>query len=519
MHRLREALLDGRRSVSFVAAALSHGTPAVVRWAIRRPDGAQALGVRLRLFVESLGITYVKLGQFLASRFDVLPMEVCQELSRLFEAVPPMPFAEARAQIERELGGPLDRFFVRVDETCIGSASVAQVLRAETLDGEVVAVKVQRPGVREALEADLRNLRRIARLADWLGFGRRLSLAQFADEFAAYTLREIDQAMEGRTAERVRRGGSPGVHVPRIRWDLTTPRLLTMEYIDGVSFSQINQLLEQDRADRLAELLPGVDLNVALRDLAWATLHQLFVAGFFHADPHPGNILIRRDGVVCLIDFGIFGWLDADRRETLSRYLEHITLGNIDQGYREYEKLVTFSPHTDVAAFRREVKAVLRGFHAATTASAASSLCDRHLGRYTDAVLRLLYAHHVSLDLNTLLYWRTLMVLDATTLRCRATDLQEVVREFFRATRPGFFERLASVADPERLAAAFELARAWPERAGRLAAAAASGRLLLPVRVEADRRVNRESTRGVTYATGAIAAALAAAVLVALGTV
>jgi len=484
-------LTDLRRGVLFVIAAVRHGTPVLIRWATRRPQDPAAAGASLRTFVESLGVTYIKLGQFLASRFDLVPMEVCRELSRLFEAVPPMPFRDVQAQIERELGGPLHRFFRVVDETCLGSASVAQVHRAETTDGDIVAVKVQRPGVGDALEADLRNMRRLAWLADRLGLGRSLSLTQFTDEFAAYTRREIDQTLEGRTAERLRRSNVPGIYVPRIRHDLTTVRLLTMEYIDGVSCSQINELLEQDRPDLVAELLPGVDLDVAIRNLAQATLHQLFVVGFFHADPHPGNILIRRDGVVCLVDFGIFGWLDADRRELLSRYLENITVGNVDQGYRDYAQLLTFSPHTDIAAFKREAKAVLRGFHAAANAPATVSLRDRHLGKFSDAILGLLYAHRVSLDVNTLLYWRTLMVLDATTLRLRTVDLQDVTREFFRAVRPGAVERVSAVVSPERLAIALELGRRLPEHSRRLAAAAATGQFALRVRTQESRGTRR----------------------------
>jgi ubiquinone biosynthesis protein len=456
----RQALLAVYRSLLFTWRLILHGGIPILRALIRVPSSPQDVAVRVRQFLESMGVTYLKLGQFLATRFDLLPPEVIRELGRLFEQVSPLPFARVRKQIEQELGGPLSQFFQSVEESYLGSASVAQVHKAVALDGEVLALKVQRPNVGSIFAADVQLMRAIAWVVDLLGLVRNLSLSGFVEEFAAYTVREMDFVQEARTAERVRREGSPVVYVPRIRWNLTTRRLLALEFIEGVSFAKAATLLERGQKEELQKLLPGIELKQVTHILAWATLHQLFITGFFHADPHPGNILIARNGRVTLIDFGIFGELSPEQVDILSRYVENLALGNIDEAYRLYARLLTFSPLTDIDAFRRDARRLLREYYDSD---------DRQIGRFADRLMRLLYEYNVRLDVNTLLFWRTVIVLDATSLRSSSHfDFAEEVRNFFSITRAHPIERFVdSLNDLTRPAEYLQLVRRLPFQARR----------------------------------------------------
>jgi ubiquinone biosynthesis protein len=422
---VRRSIADARRMLAVSWIMLRHG----MQW-LRRPNGCSGYSSVRRLF-EDLGVTYVKLGQFLAARFDLIPPELCHELNLLFERVPPVEFSAIRRTIEFELGGALEKFFDQFDQTCIASASIAQVHKARTRDGEWVAVKVQRPGVRAVFDADMRNLRRMAWVCDRFGILHGISAVRFVEEFTAYTAREFDQLIEAETAERIRREMIPAVYVPRVRRDLTTSSVLVLEYVDGVSVADVAAMVEAGRSNELEEQIPGLDLGRVARNLAFATLHQLFVHGFFHADPHPGNILIRRDGRVCLVDFGIFGEITARRRDVLSRYVQSLATGRIEESFKLYRELLTYSSRTDSAAFQRDVKALLCRY-SESASERNSAAASRHLGRFGDELMSLLYRHHVTIAMDTLLFWRALIVLDATFLKRAADfDLQACVREFF----------------------------------------------------------------------------------------
>jgi len=166
--------------------------------------GRLSRGARIRLAFEQLGVTYIKLGQYLALRFDVVPRDVVDELNKLFDEVPPAPLEEVIEAIAVELGAPVEALFESFDRRTVAAASVAQVYEARTVAGERVAVKVRRPNVIPVFDADMRNLRRIARVADAVGLLGRLSAREALDEFATWTRREFDFVREGRTADRLR---------------------------------------------------------------------------------------------------------------------------------------------------------------------------------------------------------------------------------------------------------------------------------------------------------------------------
>ena len=266
--------------------------------------------VRLRLAFQELGPTFVKLGQILSARSDFLPESFIVELSKLQDEVPPIGFTEVRQIIERELKRPLDQVYSFVEETPLGSASIAQVHRARLLNGSVVVIKVQRPGIQRIIEVDLQIMGHLASLIEnhleaWKTHQPTRVVAQIARTLAE----EIDFNVEAAHIERFcwQFGEDQRIHVPKVYRHATTRHVLTMEYIDGIKASRLAELdsarvNRPEIANRIAELV----------------MEQIFVHGFFHADPHPGNIHILPGQTVGFIDFGMMGYLDQRPREAFA---------------------------------------------------------------------------------------------------------------------------------------------------------------------------------------------------------
>lgn len=292
---LRPYLSAGRR----VLSALGHDG---------RPEQSRA--VRLRLAFEELGPTFIKFGQALSTRADLLPAEVIAELALLQDTVPPLPAGTAENAIETALGCGVADLFLEFDTEPLAAASIAQVHRATLPSCEVVAVKVRRPGIETVIEADLAILADLARLMErYLPDSSLYSLGDLVAEFARTIRREQDLVREGRLIERVASqfAGDPTVRFPRVCWPLTTASVLTMEFLDGVKVSTLG-----------TAALPDADPQLVARRGADAVLKQILVNGLFHADPHPGNILVLPGNVVAFVDFGVVGRINRDMRESLA---------------------------------------------------------------------------------------------------------------------------------------------------------------------------------------------------------
>lgn len=265
---------------------------------------------RVRMALEELGPTFIKLGQVLSTRPDQVPADFVAEFSKLQQHVPPFPFAKVRQTVETELGRPLEEVFARFDKQSMAAASIGQVHRATLRDGEEVVVKVQRPDVESVIEIDLEILLHLATLVekhveDWRVYGPR----RIVEEFARVLERELDFTTEATHLQRFAREFSDDetVYVPKVYRALTTRRVLTLEYLDVIPVT-----------DREALLRAGLDPKEIARRGTELTLKQIFVHGFFHADPHPGNVFVLPGNVVCLLDFGMMGRLDREGRETFA---------------------------------------------------------------------------------------------------------------------------------------------------------------------------------------------------------
>ncbi len=275
---------------------------------------------RFRRALEELGPTFIKLGQLLSTRTHLLPRAFTLELANLHDAVPPIPFEQVQAILTAELKRPLQELFIGIEETPIGSASIAQVYRAVLLNGEKCVVKVQRPGIEKTVRVDLEIMAYLASLLENHVEGWRVHQpTAVVAEFAKSMEQELDFGAEAAHLERFAHqfAGEPTIYVPRIVPGLVTKRVLTMEYIEAVKASNIGELVGS-----------GLDCRLIATRITDLVMKQIFVHGFFHADPHPGNIHIMPGNVICFLDFGMMGFLDEQTRQTFAKFVMGIAQRN-----------------------------------------------------------------------------------------------------------------------------------------------------------------------------------------------
>jgi len=297
--------------------------------------------------LESLGPTFVKLGQLLSTRPDLLPPAYLKALARLHDKVEPFPFAEVEQIVTSELGVRLSKAFAEFESTPLAAASLGQVHRARLRDDRRVAVKVQRPGVRERVMADLEALDEIGAFLDGhTEAGRRYEFARLLDEFRRSVLRELDYIQEGGHLVTLRRNLTTfkRLFVPAPIEDYTTSRVLTMEYVTGTKVTALSPVVLQE--------VNGTELA---EELVAAYLKQILVDGFFHADPHPGNVLLTEDGRLALIDLGMIGHVTPRMQDYLLQLLLSVSDGRPDEAATYCIKLGQPREAFDEAAFRRRV--------------------------------------------------------------------------------------------------------------------------------------------------------------------
>ncbi|KLK88157.1 ubiquinone biosynthesis protein [Methanoculleus sediminis] len=271
----------------------------------RAPEEKRSVYERIRLAVEELGPTYIKFGQIMSTRRELLPPELIEELQKLQDRVAPVPFAEIRPVI-MEYCPNLEECFDIIEEEPVAAASLSQVHRAVTRDGHVVALKVQRPGIVDLIETDLLILQSlVTRVESIFPDLRVYNLQGMMDEFSVQIRRELDFTQDGANAERLRRNlqDLECVKIPRIYWQISGPRLLAMDYVEGVRIDDVEAI-------RALGLFPE-----EIADTGFAAyVRQIFVDGFFHGDPHPGNLLVTELGEIVFLDYGIVGVLRPERR-------------------------------------------------------------------------------------------------------------------------------------------------------------------------------------------------------------
>lgn len=327
------------------------GQPTAERKAKRRR--ARAIWIRETLL--HLGPTFIKVGQFFSTRADLFPSEYVEELSKLQDRVPAFGYEQVAAIVQQELGKPIEQIYSYFDPTPLAAASLGQVHRAKLKTGEEVVVKVQRPGLTRLFTIDLEICRGIAEFFQyhtrWGGPGR--DWIGIYEECRRTLWKEVDYLNEGRNADTFRRNfrDMPQIAVPKVYWRYTSPRLLTLEYLPGIKISDYEALSAA-----------GLDRKLLARLGAEAYLRQLLKDGFFHADPHPGNIAVKPDGTLIFYDFGMMGRIRPGIKEKLVAMLAAVVAKNADLVVASLVELGVLVPTADLAPVRRSVQYMLDHF-------------------------------------------------------------------------------------------------------------------------------------------------------------
>lgn len=307
---------------------------------------------RIRLALADLGPTFIKLGQVLSTRPDLVPLDLCHELRKLQQAIPPFPFKQVKETVEEDLGQPLADVFDSFEERSIAAASIGQVHRARLKNGEDVVVKVRRPNIEDMVEIDLEVLLHLATLVErHLEEWRAQRPSRIVEEFQRVIDRELDFTAEAAHIERFAAmfHDDPTVYVPKVFRAQTTERVLTLEYLDVTPVTDVDHLVKA-----------GFDPRVIARRGTELTLKQIFVHGFFHADPHPGNAFVLPGNVICLLDFGMVGRLDREGRERFADLIHAVAQRDSVAATAAVLQLTTYEEDTDLNV--RQVEAELAEF-------------------------------------------------------------------------------------------------------------------------------------------------------------
>jgi ubiquinone biosynthesis protein len=386
---------------------------------------------RVRMALEELGPTFVKLGQILSTRPDLIPVEFVQEFQKLQDDVAPFEYNDAKQIVEEELKRPIEEIFERFDEEPLGAASIGQAHRAQLKDGEDVVVKVQRPGIRKIIEVDLEIMLHLASLME-----RHLEEAEvhrptrIVSEFARSIEKEIDYTIEASHMERFawQFQGDMSIYVPKVFREVSTERVLTTEYVYGIKASEIDQI-DKEGLDRKAITSRGADL----------ILKQIFKHGFFHADPHPGNIFVLPDNVICYLDYGMMGQIERRSREDAADLVYALSQGDVSRTVRAIVKLTEYDKQPDVRLLERDVGDFMGQY-------LYKPLKDLEIGKLLQELMELLSQHHLRIPQDLFLMLKALTIWEGVGLSLDPDFvMMEKAAPFIKSVRTG---RLR----PERIA-------------------------------------------------------------------
>lgn len=352
---------------------------------------------RIRMAIEQLGPTFIKMGQVASMRTDLLPQELTEQLAKLHDHVPAMPFAVVEEIVEAELGRPLSDVFGEFSETAIGSASIGQVHRAQLRTGETVAVKVQRRDIQSNIAVDFEILADIVRLAErHFEWARHYELGEIVEEFRRTLQDECDYRIEARNAEKLHElfRQDRTVYIPQVNWDYTTSHVLVMEFVEGIKLDN-HAALDQAGCNRK---------QVAVR-ICQAVFTQIFVHGFFHADPHPGNIAVLPGNGIVWMDFGMVGRLTPDLKRRLGALIIGLMRRNTALIVRALYRMGVVPADIDDRKLRQDVEQLRDRYYAVP-------LSQIHFGESIHDIFRVAYEHRIRIPADLSLVGKTLVTME-----------------------------------------------------------------------------------------------------------
>jgi len=414
-----------------LASYLSLSRRLLRREAVERPH--LTAPERIRLAIEELGPTFIKFGQIMSTRPDLIPPAYIAELEKLQDAVAPAPWEVVRQEIEEELGAPLNEVFASFETEPLAAASLAQVYHATLPGGEEVVVKVQRPNIEEIVETDLEILFDLARLLqERTPLGEIYDLPEIAEDFA-FTLRaEMDYRREGHNADRFRRNfaGEEYLYIPRVYWDYTTRRVIVFERISGIKIDDIAAL---DAA--------GFDRHQIALNCARIIIKEILVDGFFHADPHPGNFFVMDGEVIGAVDFGLVGHLSQRLKEDLVRLFVVTVQLNSEGIVEQLIRMSAAQRRVDREKLRRDLEHLLTKYQ-------GLPLKDIRAQEVINEIMPVAYRHRLRLPTDLWLLGKTLGMMEGVGLRLDPDF------DFFAVSQPYVDQFIRQMTSP----------RAWGKR-------------------------------------------------------
>ncbi|EID44091.1 2-polyprenylphenol 6-hydroxylase [Parageobacillus thermoglucosidasius] len=370
--------------------------PQKIFFITKEKDG-KTIGERIRLVLQELGPTFVKLGQIASTRPDLLPEEIIRELEKLQDQVPPFSFEEVRNIVQQELGADLTQIFRQFADVPLAAASIGQVHQAILHSGEKVAVKIQRPNIANIIETDLEILQDLATLAERrLEWAAQYQICDMVDEFSRSLRAELDYTIEARNAEKISNQfkNDPGIHIPKVFWEYSTKKVLTMEYVEGVKFNELERLKQN-----------GYNLKKLADRLAKAVFQQIFVEGFFHGDPHPGNVLVLPGEVIAFIDFGMVGRLNPEIKYHFSSLVIALMNQSTDGVIKSICQMGLVPDDVNIMQLRDDVEQLREKYYRV-------SLSKISLGEAVNDLFRVAFRHSIRIPRDLTLLGKTLLTVE-----------------------------------------------------------------------------------------------------------
>ncbi|MDP4103766.1 MAG: AarF/ABC1/UbiB kinase family protein [Bacillota bacterium] len=371
------------------------------------PEGTKgsfnkSTGERIRLFLEELGPTFVKIGQVASTRYDVLPADIISELENLQDQAPPFSYEIVQKIIEDELGHPIADLFKEFNEDPLAAASIGQVHYAVLKTGEAVAIKIQRPNMKGTIETDLEILQDLALLAEQrLDWAAHYQIRDIVDELAKSLLEELDYSIEGRNSEKIayQFKNDPGIVIPKVYWEYTTKKVLTMEYVEGIKLNEAEKLKEA-----------GNNPKELAKNVVNSILKQILVEGYFHGDPHPGNVLALPGDNIVFLDFGMVGRLSSEMKNNLATLVIALMRKKTDDVVKSIMQMGIVPENIDVMSLRADVDRLYEKYYdvALSTTSLAQVIGD---------LFGVAYRHHIRIPSDLTLLGKTLLTMEGMVVK------------------------------------------------------------------------------------------------------
>ncbi|MFD1708174.1 ABC1 kinase family protein [Siminovitchia sediminis] len=358
---------------------------------------AKDLGTRLCTALQDLGPTFIKLGQIASSRRDMIPEEIASELEKLQDDVQSFSCEEVADIIELELGEPVDRLFMDFNQTPLATASIGQVHAAKLYTSEEVVVKIQRPDIQSMIDTDLEILLDLARgIEKRLEWAKRYRIREMLEEFSNSLRNELDYEWEGRNGERIAKQflHNPGVHIPKIYWDYSTKKVLTQEMIRGVKITHIDELEQK-----------GYDRKIVAERLADSMFTQVLEHGFYHGDPHPGNIYVLPRNVVAYLDFGMVGQLREEMKNYFVSLFIHLRQGSSSGMIKTFKDMDLLDEDTSVAELKYDLDHLIHKYYDA-------SLSEMSIGAALTDVFSVAYRHRVRIPSEMVILGKSILTME-----------------------------------------------------------------------------------------------------------